>query len=90
MTRDIDFATLTLMDTLDLAILIEEEARDRYQEFVEQLQRGERVVTAGGIHGQIESVGEDSVVIKVESGATLRIAKSSIVFKQSEPETKIG
>jgi len=61
-----------------------------HQEFVQQLQRGERVVTAGGIHGQIESVGEDSVVIKVESGATLRIAKSSIVVKQGEPETNVG
>jgi len=61
-----------------------------HQEFVEQLQRGARVVTAGGIHGQIESVSEDSVVLKVESGATMRVAKSSIVFKQGEPETKIS
>jgi erythrin-vacuolar iron transport family protein len=29
----IDFAKLSLQDALDLAILIEEEARDRYQEF---------------------------------------------------------
>jgi rubrerythrin len=33
MTRKIDFATLDLQDALDLAILIEEEARERYQEF---------------------------------------------------------
>ena len=33
MTQKIDFATLDLQDALDLAILIEEEARERYQEF---------------------------------------------------------
>ncbi|HTS79897.1 MAG TPA: ferritin family protein [Myxococcaceae bacterium] len=33
----IDFERLTLRDALDLAILIEEEARDRYREFSEQL-----------------------------------------------------
>jgi erythrin-vacuolar iron transport family protein len=33
MTQTIDFATLGLQDALDLAILIEEEARERYQEF---------------------------------------------------------
>lgn len=33
MTRKIDFARLSLQDALDLAILIEEEARERYQEF---------------------------------------------------------
>jgi len=30
---EIDFAKLHLRDALDMAILIEEEARDRYQEF---------------------------------------------------------
>jgi len=33
----IDFERLSLRDALDLAILIEEEARDRYLEFAEQL-----------------------------------------------------
>lgn len=33
MTSKIDFATLDLQDALDLAILIEEEARERYKEF---------------------------------------------------------
>jgi rubrerythrin len=37
-TRGIDFATLSLKDALDLALLIEEEARDRYEELAEQLE----------------------------------------------------
>ena len=36
-TTRIDLSKLTLLDALDLAILIEEEARDRYTEFAEQL-----------------------------------------------------
>ena len=36
--RTIDFAGLTLQDALDLGILIEEDARERYSEFVEQLE----------------------------------------------------
>ncbi len=35
--QGIDFERLTLRDALDLAVLIEEEARDRYREFAEQL-----------------------------------------------------
>ena len=38
MPREIDFAELTLMDALDLAILIEEEAEERYQEFAAQME----------------------------------------------------
>jgi rubrerythrin len=36
-TRNIDFATITLMDAVDLAIFIEEEAYDRYSELADQL-----------------------------------------------------
>jgi len=34
----IDFKKLTLKDALDLAILIEEEAKERYEEFVDQME----------------------------------------------------
>jgi len=38
MSHDIDFSELSLRDTLDLAIAIEEEAKERYDEFAEQLE----------------------------------------------------
>ncbi len=38
-TRGIDFTTLTLKDALDLAVLTEEEARDRYGELADQLEK---------------------------------------------------
>ena len=37
MSAKIDYANMSLQDALDLAILIEEEARDRYSEFVDQM-----------------------------------------------------
>ena len=55
-----------------------------HQELVNELKRGDSVITAGGIYGQIESITEDSVVIKVESGATMRVAKGSVALKQEE------
>jgi len=54
----------------------------QHQQLIEELKRGDRVITAGGIYGVIESISEDSVVIKVESGATMRIAKGSVNLKQ--------
>ena len=46
---------------------------------VQELQKGDKVITAGGIHGVIESLSQDSIVLKIESGATIRIARSSVV-----------
>ncbi len=53
-----------------------------HQQLVEELRRGDKVITAGGIYGVIESTGEDSVVIKVESGITMRVARSSVAIKR--------
>ena len=52
-----------------------------HEELVGQLRNGDKVITAGGIYGHVESVSQDSVVLKVESGATIRVAKSSIAGK---------
>jgi rubrerythrin len=39
MSATIDFASLSLQDALDLAILVEEEAQERYLEFVDQMEQ---------------------------------------------------
>jgi len=38
MSADLDFSTLSVRDALDLAILVEEEAKERYQELAENLE----------------------------------------------------
>ena len=55
-----------------------------HQQLIEELKRGDRVITAGGIHGVIDSISEDTVIIKVESGATMRVAKGSVSLKQEK------
>jgi rubrerythrin len=39
MAETVDFASLSLQDALDLAILVEEEAQERYLEFVDQMEK---------------------------------------------------
>lgn len=54
------------------------------QQLMAGLQKGDKVITVGGIYGVIESVDEESVVIKVESGATIRVARGSIAGKREK------
>lgn len=46
-TQGIDFAALSLQDALDLAVLIEEEARERYEEFADQMEAHHTPEAAG-------------------------------------------
>jgi preprotein translocase subunit YajC len=52
------------------------------QKMLNELKKGDKIITVGGIFGTIENVAEDSIVIKVESGATLRMSKSAVSVKR--------
>ena len=52
-----------------------------HRKLLQSLKRGDRVVTAGGIYGTIDKIDDDTVILSLEEGAKVRIAKSSIVEK---------
>jgi len=54
------------------------------KKMMQDLNKGDKIVTIGGIYGVIESVTEDSFVIKVESGATIRMARHAIAAKRNQ------
>lgn len=54
------------------------------QAMMQGLQKGDRVITAGGIYGTIDSLSEDSIVIKVEGGTTLRVARGSVSVRRED------
>jgi preprotein translocase subunit YajC len=49
------------------------------QKFREALQKGDKVVTIGGIHGKIEEVKETTLIISVDSNVKIEIEKSAVV-----------
>jgi len=55
-----------------------------HETMMQELQKGDRVVTAGGIYGTIENLSEDSVVIKVEGGTTMRVARGSVAVRREK------
>ena len=71
---------LVLIFALFYFVMIRPQRRKQkeHQQMTQELKRGDRVITIGGIHGQIESISEDSIVIKVESGMMLRMTRNSI------------
>jgi len=58
------------------------------EQLLSELRKGARVITTGGIHGQVESVGEETVVLKVESGATIRVSKACLLYTSPSPRDR--
>jgi preprotein translocase subunit YajC len=49
-----------------------------------KLQVGDRVITWSGIYGEIVNADADTIMLKVESGATIRMARMAVAQKQPE------
>jgi len=55
----------------------------KHDEMVEELDKGDEVITAGGMYGRVERIDDNSIVLKVESGALIRVTKGGVL---SRPE----
>ncbi|MFQ5996359.1 MAG: preprotein translocase subunit YajC [Dehalococcoidales bacterium] len=56
----------------------------QHDELMQELKRGDKVITTGGIYGVVESISDDSVVLRIESGATIRIARGSVAGQREK------
>ena len=57
------------------------------QKFREALQKGDDVVTAGGIHGKIVDVKETTVLLSVDTNVKIEVEKS-MIMATPRPATK--
>ncbi len=58
------------------------------QEFRNALKKGDKVVTVGGIYGEIVEVSEKTVLIRVDGDVKLRVDKQGLVKDYSDAEQK--
>ena len=61
-------------------------AKDK-KKFRENIKKGDKIVTIGGIHGKIADVQETTFLIEVEGGHKLKLEKSAVSMDSS---TMIG
>lgn len=73
-----------------LMIRPRQKQQQQHDEMAKELRVGDKVIIAGGIYGEIESLGEDTALVKIESGATMRVARASVLGKQDIQESDRG
>lgn len=54
------------------------------KKFRESLEKGQKVLTIGGIHGKIVEIQETTVSIEVDNNVKLRVEKSAIAIDNSQ------
>ena len=54
------------------------------QKFRENLKKGDKIVTIGGIHGKVVEVKENTVIVSVDPNASIEFEKSAIIPSASQ------
>jgi preprotein translocase subunit YajC len=54
------------------------------KKYVDELKKGDKVITTAGIHGKIADVAEKTFLVETEGGGKIRFEKSSISLEASK------
>ncbi|HLX06768.1 MAG TPA: preprotein translocase subunit YajC [Thermoanaerobaculia bacterium] len=56
------------------------------QQMIENLKKGDRVITSGGLYGEVAAIVGAAVVLKIADNVKVKIAKSAITGLEPEAE----
>ena len=62
-----------------LLIRPQRKAQKEHRERLQQLAKGDKVVTGGGLHGMVEKVNDTTINLKVADGVIITLEKNSVV-----------
>ena len=57
---------------------------DVRKKMIEAVQKGNRVITIGGVHGTVTQVDETSILVQVDNNTKLRVEKSALSSVQGK------
>ncbi len=67
-----------------LIIMPRKKQEKKHKETIASLKRGDKVVTIGGLKGEVARVKEDTLVIKVNDNTEMEFVKKAVAFKEEE------
>ena len=67
----------------------QQKQRKQRQEMINSLEVGKKIVTIGGIHGEILSLGEETANLKIAENAEIVLQKTAIGFVVKDKESEI-
>ncbi len=82
----LSFAPLVVLFLIFYFLLIrpQQKKAKEHREMLTKLEKGDAVVTSGGIHGTVTGVAEDAVTVEIADGVRVKVTKDYITSKKSK------
>ena|SRR5689334_8550420 len=84
----IQFAPFILIFVVMWFLLIrpQQKKAKEHRAMVASLKRGDRVVTNGGIYGQVTHVADDHLMVEIADGVKIKVVRDAITAVPGKPE----
>ncbi|CAG1066352.1 Sec translocon accessory complex subunit YajC [uncultured bacterium] len=67
-----------------LLIRPQQKRAKEHKQMMSAIQKGDQVITSGGIHGRVASVNEDTVSVEVSENVRMKISKEAITVRKPQ------
>ena len=64
----------------------EQNKKKKQSDFVNNLKKGQRVVTVGGVHGKIVNIEKTIVTLDVDRGTKIQVDRNSVSLEMTNPK----
>ncbi|MEE9615290.1 MAG: preprotein translocase subunit YajC [Thermodesulfobacteriota bacterium] len=70
-----------------LLIRPQQKKAKEHNDMVARLQKGDNVITNGGLHGRVTSVGDETVTVEVADGVRVKVTRDAVAARKPTPST---
>lgn len=67
-----------------LLIRPQQKRAKEHKQMISAIQKGDQVITTGGMHGRVTSVNEDSVSVEIAEGVKVKVSKEAISVRKPQ------
>ena len=84
----VQFGPLVLIFVVFWFLLIrpQQKRAKEHRAMVQALKRGDKIVTNGGIFGQVSHVGDDHLMVEIADGVKIKIVRDAVAAVPGKPE----
>jgi preprotein translocase subunit YajC len=69
---------IKMVDFRDLYYPASQKKMKEHKKMVDELKKGDEIITGGGIYGTVEGVTPDTLTVKIAEGTKVKITRSSV------------
>lgn len=81
----VNFIPLVIMFVIFYFLLIrpQQKRTKEHKKMLSEVQKGDNVITTGGIHGKIISVADDAIMVEIADNVRVKVSRDAVVMRKT-------